>query len=69
MTNDKIDRIRSVDVENLSDEELERYINTISDKINLMVDDTCSKANKLLNIYGMEAKMTIVLQKRETDKE
>lgn len=70
MKSDKIDkRARHVDVEKLTDAEIEERINKIGDKIRLMVDETCNNANKLLNIYGLEAKMQIVFKKKDQEQD
>jgi len=59
------ERKRSVNVEGLTDEQLESVIAQISDKILAMVNETCDKSNKLLNVYGLEAKMEIKIQRKD----
>jgi len=54
-----MDRVRKVDVEKL--ENIEEVIAKISDKIKIINDEAVSKVNKLLNIYGLEAKMQIAI--------
>lgn len=63
-----VDRERHVDVTKLSEVEVEAFIKQISDKITNMVDETCDRANRLLHVYGMEAKMQIVIQEKGTGK-
>ena len=59
--NDTIDRKRSVDVSNLSPEQVDALSDQIGNKIRELVDTTCEKANKILKVYGLEAKMQIVI--------
>ena len=68
MENDNLNRERKVDITQYSPEDLELLIKQISDKITTMVDKTCDKANRLLNIYGMEAKMQIMIQDKGAGK-
>lgn len=53
------DRVRKVNVENMSEETLESAINEISSKIIAMAKHTEEEANRLLFIYGLECKMSI----------
>ena len=61
MSDDTMNRKRQV---NVDDEQLDRIISQISDKIVSMVDETCAKANKMLDIYNMETRMQIVIKKK-----
>ena len=65
---DIINRKRHVDVNSLKDEQVEQLIEQISEKIKAMVDSTCEKANRMLNVYGLETKMQIVIQPKGTGK-
>lgn len=65
MSSDTIDRKREVDVEQLNDEQVEVLIKEISKKVVAMVDETVEKANKMLNIYGLEAKMYVAILEKE----
>ena len=53
---------RSIDVDNLSDDQLEIAITKISNQINKEVDLTCEKANALLSRYGLICKMQILIE-------
>lgn len=58
-------RKRKVDVEKMDDKTLEKAEEELSKKIGQIVDKACADANKLLNIYGLQAKMQISLQEKE----
>ena len=58
-------RVRKVDVDNLSDEELLKLQATISDKIVAIINKANNDANKLLNVYGMEVQLVMELKKKE----
>ena len=62
---DNIDRKRSVDTNALSDEQVELLQEQIGTKVRDLVDATIEKANKILNIYGLQAKMQIIIQKKD----
>lgn len=64
---DTIDRKREVDVEKLNEEQVQLLMDQIGEKIRGMVDETCEKANKVLGVYGLQAKMQVLIQ--EKDKE
>ena len=63
----KVDRERSVNAEQLSAEQLELLAEQIGNKINGMVDDVCLKANEMLKIYGLEAKMQVAIQSKTVE--
>lgn len=56
------DRVRKVDINKLSDEELLALEERIGKKITNITDDAVKQANKILNIYGLRAKMQIVIE-------
>lgn len=58
---------RNINVEKLTQEQLENAINQVSKQIQEEVDATCSKVNKLLNRYGLECRMEIAIE--EIDKQ
>ena len=58
-------RIRKVDVEKLSDEELLKLQAAISDKIVNIINKANKDANKILNIYGMEVQLVMELKKKD----
>lgn len=57
-----MERKRSFDINKLTTEEAEKLSVKIGEKVREICDDAVKKANDLLNIYGMEAKMQIVVQ-------
>lgn len=67
MQSDTIDRVRKVDVEKLEVSQADELADQISQEINKMVDEVCIKANKMLNAYGLETKMQIVIQKKNEE--
>lgn len=56
-------RERKVDVEKLTNEQTDELSTQIGQKVREQVDETVNKINTLLKVYGMEAKMQIVLGK------
>lgn len=62
-------RERSVDIDKVDEQQLDVIAEQLGNKINGMVDDLCSKANEMLKIYGLEAKMQIAIVKKETNNE
>jgi hypothetical protein len=56
------DRIRKVNINKMSDEELEALEERIGKKITNITDDAVEQANKILKIYGLRAKMQIVIE-------
>lgn len=61
---DIINRIRFVDVEKLTDEQLEVVREQLGSKVREIEDEACEKANKFLSVYGLEVKMKIVIQEK-----
>jgi len=60
----KINRKRSVDVEKLSVEQVDRIKDQVVIKLRALIDDACEKANEIVNIYGLEAKMEFSLKQK-----
>jgi hypothetical protein len=58
-------RVRKVDVEKLDDKSIDNLQMEISKKITEITEEACEKANKLLNIYGFQAKMQIALEEKQ----
>lgn len=54
-----IDRERSVNVDNMSSEEVDVLSIQLGNKIKAICDEAVEKANAILNIYGANAKMMI----------
>lgn len=63
--NDILNRKRNVDVSKLTEDQIDQLSNQIGEKVRLMIDDTCNKINDMLKIYGVQAKMQIVIQTLE----
>ena len=63
--NDILNRKRNVDVSKLSEDQIDQLSEQIGEKVRMMIDDTCNKINDMLKIYGVQAKMQIVIQALE----
>lgn len=63
--NDILNRKRNVDVSKLTEDQIDQLSNQIGEKVRLMIDDICNKINDMLKIYGVQAKMQIVIQALE----
>lgn len=59
---------KKVNVEKMSETQLNKAIKSISERITKNVDQTCEKANKLLSKYGLKCKMQIIITEQEQDK-
>lgn len=64
--NDKIDRVRRVDVNNLSEQQVDELSDLIGTKVRDIVDEACDRINTILGIYGLQAKIQFVIQEKET---
>ena len=64
------ERKRSFDINKLSQEQAQEISAQIGEKVRLICDEACEKANKILNIYGMKAIMQIAImpEGEEVDK-
>lgn len=58
-----INRERKVNVEKMSNEELEALQSKISNKISSIVNNAIKESNKYLNVYGLEARMHLEIGK------
>ena len=58
-------RVRKVDVDKLSNEELEKIQAAISGKIVDIINKANLDANRILNIYGMEVQLVMELKKKD----
>lgn len=56
-------RERKLDVEKLTLEQADALSVQISEKVKEINDKAINEANRFLNVYGMEAKMVIVIDK------
>jgi hypothetical protein len=59
------DRKRSFDINKLSLSEVDNLSQQIGDRIKQICDEAVEKANKILNVYGMTAKMQISMEQTE----
>ena len=62
-------RVRKVDLNQMNVEQAEAISEQIGIKIREICDKAIEDANKLLNIYGLSAKMQIVVEGQEMVKE
>lgn len=62
---DTIDRKRQVNIDQLNEEQIQVLIDQLGIKVRTMVDETCERANKILNVYGMQLKLEVVIQPKE----
>jgi len=60
-------RERKVDIEKLADENLQEISDRIGEKVRTIVDNAVEEVNKILAIYGMEAKMEIAITEKKTE--
>ena len=58
-------RVRKVDIEKLSNEELEKIQAAISGKIVNIINKANEEANRVLNVYGMEVQLVMELKKKD----
>jgi hypothetical protein len=58
-----INRQRKINVEKMSNEEIEALQAKIANKIISIVNNAVNEANKYLNVYGMEARMHLEIGK------
>ncbi len=56
-----MERERKVNVDKLGEKALEQLSKSIGNKVTNIVDDAVKEANRILKIYGMEAKMEIAI--------
>lgn len=59
-------RERKVNVEAMSVEQVDELSAQIHEKMEQISQEACEKANKILNIYGLNAKMSIKIKKLST---
>lgn len=62
-----IDRTRKVDLNKMTREQADMIQDTLSLKMNEIVQKAIADANKYLNVYGIQAKMLIELNQIEED--
>lgn len=62
---DTIDRKRQVNVDKLNEEQIQVLIDQLGLKIRNMIDETCDRANQILNVYGMCVKLEVVIQPKD----
>lgn len=54
-----LERERKIDINQLSQEQIDSLSQQVGDKIRQLCDETANKVNAILNIYGMSAKIAI----------
>lgn len=60
------ERKRLININNLSIEEAESLSSQIGDKVREISDEATNKINDLLNIYGMKAKFSLVIEENSS---
>ena len=58
-----LDRKRRIDLDKIDLNSITELTNKLTAKVTDITDEAVEKANKILNIYGMEAKMQIAIRK------
>lgn len=56
------DRKRSIDINKLTIEQAEEISQQVGEKVRFICDDAVEKMNRILNIYGMKAKIAIAFE-------
>lgn len=56
------DRVRKVDISKLSPDQADNLSAQIGEKVRGICDEAAEKANAILNIYGMSAKIAIKIE-------
>lgn len=59
------DRVRKVNVDGLSKERADELSKQIGDKVVKFQTEALEKINKVLNVYGMKAEMSVKISKLE----
>jgi len=54
---DTKERVRKIDVERLSEEQLETLEDQLQEKTSKIINDTSDRINKYLDVYGLEIKI------------
>lgn len=57
------DVVKKVDIDKLSEEEFKALEKRMGQKVVAITDEAIAKANKLLQTYGLRAKMQIIIEK------
>jgi len=57
--------VEKIDVEKLSEKELEKAQLKISNKLNKIIKKANEDANKFLDIYGMETEIVLEIRKKQ----
>ena len=64
-----INRERKLDINNMPPEQVDAISKQLGDRIREICDKAVEEANRLLNVYGMSAKMQIVIDHPDLKKE
>jgi len=59
---DIANRERKINIENMAPEQIDELSKRLGDKIREICDKAVEESNKLLNIYGMNAKMMVTIE-------
>lgn len=59
-----INRERNIDLNSLSEERIEELSKQIGDRVREICDKAVEDANRILGVYGMEAKMQFAIDKK-----
>ncbi len=59
------DRVRKVNVNELTKERADELSKQIGDKVVKVQTEALEKINKILNVYGMKAEMSVKISKQE----
>ena len=62
-----LQRERKLDINKLSPEQVDVVSKQIGEKIKQICDKASEEANRLLNVYGMQAKMQIFIEGKNSD--
>ena len=60
---------RDFDLEKLEANQVDTLSQQIGEKLRIIIDDACNKANQIVNIYGMQVKMQFLIEKIDLNAE
>lgn len=62
-------RVRKIDVDKLSPEQADSLSEQIGEKLRKIIDQACTEANRITEIYGMQVKMQFLIEKLDQPNE
>jgi hypothetical protein len=62
------DRVRKVNIDSLTVERAEELSKQIGDKVVKLQMEAAEKINKVLNVYGMKAQISVTIAKMDEEK-